>query len=324
MKKFAFKNTESVADAASLLKSGKAAVLAGGTDILNLLKAEAFGKSPELLVNIKNIRGLDTISEDSGGLTIGALTRLNAIASSEIIKAKYPALAEAAGSIAAPAIRNMATIAGNLCQEVQCWYFRRSFLTGNTFNCLRKGGKQCYAVSGDNRYHSIFKGNGCFAVCPSDIAVVLTALNTTIITSKRSIPIGDFFEPLGNILDSDEIITSIKVPDTPPGTRQNFLKFTLRPALDFSIASAAAIITTNDDTVTDSRIVLGAVAPIPYKAAYAEDSLKGKTIDESTAEKAAEEAVRDASPLSKNKYKIQIAKTLVKRAVLASSPSAVD
>lgn len=324
MKKFAFKNTESVANAASLLKSGNAAVLAGGMDILNLLKTETLSKSPELLVNIKNIPGLDTISEDTGVLKIGALTRISDIASSELIKAKYPALAEAAGSIAAPAIRNMATIAGNLCQEVQCWYFRRSFLTGNTFDCLRKGGKQCYAVSGDNRYHSIFKGNGCFAVCPSDIAVVLTALNTTIITSKRSIPIGDFFEPLGNILDSDEIITSIKVPDTPPGTRQNFLKFTLRPALDFSIVSAAAIIATNDDTVTDSRIVLGAVAPIPYKAAYAEDSLKGKTIDESTAEKAAEEAVRDASPLSKNKYKIQIAKTLVKRAVLACNPSAVD
>jgi xanthine dehydrogenase YagS FAD-binding subunit len=324
MQKFAFKNTESVADAVSLLKSGNAAVLAGGTDILNLLKTEALSKSPEVLVNIKNIPGLDTIRKDAGGLKIGALTRVSALASSELIKAEYPALAEAAGSIAAPAIRNMATIAGNLCQEVQCWYFRRSFLTGNTFDCLRKGGKQCYAVSGDNRYHAIFGSKGCFAVCPSDIAIVLTALEATIITSKRSILIGDFFEPLGNVLDSDEIIAGIDVPVLPPGTKQKFLKFTIRPVLDFSIVSAAAVIATNNDRVTDSRIVLGAVAPTPYRATGAEDSVKGKMIDESTAEKAAVEAVRDAKPLSKNKYKVQIAKTLVKRAILACNPSSVD
>ena len=321
MKKFAFKNTESIADAALLLKSDNAAVLAGGTDILNLLKADALSQSPELLVNIKNIPGLDTISEDTGGLTIGALTRLNDIASSEVIISKYPALAEAAGSIAAPAIRNMATIAGNLCQEVQCWYFRRSFLTGNTFDCLRKGGKQCYAVSGDNRYHAILGGKGCFAVCPSDMAIVLIALGAKIITSKRSIPIEDFFEPLGNILDIDEIITRIEIPGTSSGTRQKFLKFTIRPALDFSIVSTAAVITTNDGRVTESKIVLGAVSPSPCRAAGAEESLKGKPISQSTAEEAAAEAVRDTSPLSKNRYKIQIAKTLVKRAVLACIPS---
>jgi len=316
MQKFTYKNTESVTDAASLLKSSNAAVLAGGVDILNLLKTESFSQSPELLVNIKNIPGLDTISETADGLKIGALTGLTDIASSELIKAEYPALAEAAGSIAAPAIRNMATIAGNLCQEVQCWYFRRSFLTGNTFNCLRKGGKQCYAVSGDNRYHAIFGGKGCFAVCPSDIAIVLTALDATINTSKRSIPVGDFFETIGNILEGDEIITGIEMPGTSPETRQKFLKFTIRPALDFSIVSAAACIATNNGRITDSRIVLGAVAPTPWRTTGAEDSLKGKTIDESTAEKAAAEAVRDASPLSRNKYKIQIAKTLVKRAIL--------
>ena len=324
MHKFAYKNTESVANAVSLLKTGNAAVLAGGTDILNLLKTNAFSRSPELLVNIKNIPGLDTISEDTDALTIGALTRISALDSSELIRTKYPSLAEAAESIAAPAIRNMATIAGNLCQEVQCWYFRRSFLTGNTFNCLRKGGKQCYAVSGDNRYHAILGSKDCFAVCPSDIAVVLTALDVTIITSKRSILIRDFFEPLGNMLDDDEIITRIEVPVTPLGTRQKFLKFTIRPALDFSLVSAAVIITTNDEIVTDSRIVLGAVAPTPYRAVFAEESLRGKMIDESTAERAASETVRDAIPLSRNKYKVQIVRTFVKRAILACSSSSGD
>jgi xanthine dehydrogenase YagS FAD-binding subunit len=143
-------------------------------------------------------------------------------------------------------------------------------------------------------------------------------------TSKRSIHIEDFFEPLGNILESGEIITGVEVPDTPPGTRQKFLKFTIRPALDFSVVSTAVSITATDNRITDSRIVLGAVASTPYRATYAEDRLEGDTIHESTANKAAVEAVRDASPLSKNRYKIQIAKTLVKRAVLACSSTVVE
>ena len=141
---------------------------------------------------------------------------------------------------------------------------------------------------------------------------------------KRSIGIEDFYEPLGTILESNEIITGIEVSRTPPVTRQKFLKFTIRPTLDFSIVSATAIITTNDERVTDSRIVLGAVAPTPYRAVYSEESLKGKMIDESTAEKVAAEAVRDAHHLSRNKYKVQIAKTLVKRAILACNSSLSD
>jgi xanthine dehydrogenase YagS FAD-binding subunit len=319
MKKFAYKNAETIADAASLLKSGNAAILAGGTDILNLLKTEAFNRSPELLVNIKNIPGLDAISENAGGLEIGALARISSIASSEIIKSRYPVLADAAKSVASPALREMGTIAGNLFQEVQCWYFRRSILTGNTFDCLRKGGRQCYAVTGDNRYHAILGAKGCYAVCPSDIAVALTALDASIITNKRSIHINDAFKVMGNTLDNDEIVSRIQVPAQPLGARQAFIKFALRPAIDFAIVSMGAVIVINKGEVTDTRVVLGAVAPIPYRAAGAEETLKGKIIDEAAAETAGAAAVKDAAPLSHNRYKIQVSKALVKRAVLACS-----
>jgi xanthine dehydrogenase YagS FAD-binding subunit len=317
MKKFAYKNAENITDAASLLKTGSAAILAGGTDILNLLKIEALNISPELLVNIKNIPGLDTISENASGLEIGASTRISSIASSEIIKSGYPMLANAAESVASPALREMGTIAGNLFQEVQCWYFRRSILTGNTFDCLRKGGRQCYAVNGDNRYHAILGAKGCYAICPSDIAVALTALNASIITSKRSIHIDDVYKVMGNNLDDDEIVTRIQVPAQTSGTRQVFIKFTFRPAIDFAIVSVGAVIDIDEGKVSDARIVLGAVAPTPYRATSAGEAIIGKTIDESIAETAGMAAVKDAKPLSHNRYKIQISKTLVKRAILA-------
>ena len=317
MKRFAYRNTTTIADAVSLLKAGNAAVLAGGTDILNLLKIGALTSPPATLVNIKNIPGLDSISEDAHGLKIGAAARLSSIASSEVVKSKYSALAEAAESVASPPLREMGTIGGNLCQQVQCWYFRRSFLTGTFFDCLRKGGNQCYAVTGDNRYHAILGAKQCFAVCPSDTAIALTALDATIVTSQRSIPIGDFFQVLGNVLNEDEIVTEVQVPVPESGTKQVFIKFALRPAIDFAVVSVAAVITIDNGKVSDARIVLGAVAPVPYRATEAEDALKGKAVSESVAETAADAAVKDAVPLSNNKYKVQIARTLVKRAVLA-------
>jgi xanthine dehydrogenase YagS FAD-binding subunit len=290
--------------------------LAGGTDILNLLRIGALSNPPETLVNIKNISGLDSICKDAEGLKIGATVKISDVASSEEVRSEYPALARAAESVASPPIREMGTIAGNLCQEVQCWYFRRSFLTGNFFDCLRKGGKQCYALDGDNRYHAILGGKKCFAVCPSDIAVALTALDASIITGKRCIPIGDFFQVLGNVLDKDEIITEIRVPTPKSEMRQVFIKFALRPTIDFAMVSVAAAITIELGKVSGARIVLGAVAPIPYRAVSAENALKGKVIDNAIAETAAAAAVKYAVPLSCNKYKIEITRALVKRAIL--------
>ena len=169
----------------------------------------------------------------------------------------------------------------------------------------------CYAVTGDNRYHSIIGGKVCFAVCPSDTAIALSALNATIVTNKRSIPIGDFYEVLSNVLDTDEIVTEVQVPAPVAGTKQTFTKFALRKAIDFAIVSVSTAISSSD-----ARIVLGAVAPVPYRATAAEDVIRGKAITEALAEEAAAAAVKDAIPLSNNKYKIQIAKVMVKRAIL--------
>jgi len=317
MKRFGYRNATAISEAIALLQAGNAAVLAGGTDILNLLKMGALKHPPETLVNIKNIPALNFIREDRDGLKIGATTKVSDIASSEILKSKYPALARAAGSVASPPIREMGTIAGNLCQEVQCWYFRRSFLTGNTFDCTRKGGTECYAVDGDNRYHAILGAKRCFAVCPSDIAVALAALDAAIVTTKRSIPAADFFQMLGNILDRDEIITELCLPTPDPRTSHIFIKYALRPTIDFAVASVAASVTKELGKALDARIVLGAVAPVPFRATHAEEVLKGNTISEPGAEMAAAAAVADAIPLSGNKYKVPIVRALVKRAILA-------
>lgn len=329
MKTFSFKNAATIEEASSLLKAGRAAVFAGGTDILTVLKAGALAEPPKILVNIKNITGLTAIKETKAGLEIGALTKLNDIAESPLIKDKLPALAKAAALVGSPQIRNMGTIGGNLCQEVQCWYWRRSFSTGIQFECLRKGGNECFAVTGDARYHAILGGKGCFAVCLSDTAIVLTSLSAEIITNERKIPINKFYRVMGNVLKKGEIILAVTVPEPLPGTRQSFTKYALRPAIDFAIVSVASAIVMAGEKVTSSNIVLGGVSPIPYKATWAEKVIKGKPITETLADEAAEAALKDAVPLTgpanptgqkpSNKFKIPIAKTLIKRSIISST-----
>lgn len=173
------------------------------------------------------------------------------------------------------------------------------------------------AVPGDNRYNAILGGEVCFAVCPSDTAIPLTALNATIVTSERSIPVDDFFKVLGNALGQGEIVTEIQVPKPQAGTKQVFLKFRIRKAIDFALSSVATAITIEGGTVADARIVLGGVAPVPYRATDAEDVLKGNAITESLAESAAAAAVQNAFALTNNGYLIPTTKALVKRAILA-------
>jgi len=313
MKKFEHIDAKTINEAVSAL-GANANIIAGGTDLLYTLKDEILPNYPETLVNIKTIPDMDYIKEEGGMLKIGALAKIADIATSSVVEGNYAALAEAAGRVASPNLREMGTIGGNICQLARCWYYRSP---NNRFFCFRKGGPTCFAVAGENRYHAILGGAVCFAVCPSDTAIALTALDATVVTSKRSIAIGDFFEVLGSVLDNDEIVTEIQVPTPASGTKQTFTKLAIRKSIDFAVVSVASAITTSGGSVSDARIVLGAVAPVPYRATGAEDALKGKAITESLAETAAAAAVADAVPLSKNKYKVQIAKTLVKRAILA-------
>jgi xanthine dehydrogenase YagS FAD-binding subunit len=315
IKKFTHVDAKSVEEASSLLRAGKAALISGGTDLLGTLRFEILPNYPETVVNLKSIPDLEYIREEGSVLRIGALTKLEDIAKNETIKASYGAFAEAAHRTATPHIREMGTIAGNICQLTRCWYFR---LPDNRFNCVRKGGKQCYAVMGENRYHSIFGAvKSCFAVNPSDTAPALVALNARIKTNKRVLDAEDFWDmtvPGSTVLGADEIVTEIQVPKPPAGSRNAFIKFAIRKSIDFPIVNCAVLVSEGD-----ARICLNAVYNKPYRAAAAEASIKGKRITEASAEAAGAAAVESARALpgDRNKWKIQIAKTMVKRALLA-------
>lgn len=316
-KKFAHIDAKTIDDAASILREGKAALISGGTDLLGAMRFEILPKYPEVLVNLKSIPGLDYIREEGGVLKIGALTRLEDIAKNELVRSKYSALAEGAHRTATPHIRDMGTIAGNICQLTRCWYFR---IPDNRFNCVRKGGKTCYAMAGDNRYHSIFGVvNGCLAVNPSDTAPTLVALNARILTNRRTIEAEKFWDmkiPGSTVLAADEIVTEIQIPALAKGAKSAFIKFAIRKSIDFPIVNCAVMIGADD-----ARICLNAVYNKPYRATAAEAVIKGKAIDETLADAAGAAAVATAKALpgERNKWKIPIAKTMVKRAILACS-----
>jgi xanthine dehydrogenase YagS FAD-binding subunit len=297
----------------------EAKIIAGGVDLSRLMRSEVV--APKVLVNIGTIPDLAYIREDAEGLKIGSLATINDLEISAIIRGEYSLLAEAAHSVSSPQIRNMATIGGNLCQAVNCWYYRLSPVTGKTFFCYRKGGTSCYAATGDNRYHAIISGDRCHAVCQSDMAPALLALDAKVKIASPSeekiIPLEEFYTPLGNILKPNELITELQVPALRHDTKQRYLKFRLRNAIDPAISSVAAAITTEYGRVSQARIVLGGVAPTPYRSIEAEDALTGRVITEGVAETAAKAAVSKAIPLSMNAYKLPITKALVKRAIVS-------
>lgn len=324
MKDFKHVNAGSVNEALSLLKDFQngAKLMAGGTDLLGVLKGQILPSYPEAVINIKTIPDLDFIKEDQDGLKIAALAKLVNIVRSPVIKEKYNILAEAAESVASPEIRNMGTIGGNLCQDTRCWYYRYPHSIGGRIQCLRKGKGPCLAVKGDNRYHAILGAKKCFAVCPSDMAVALAALGAKVRVAteggERVIPIADFYGTLGHVLEPGEILTEIRIRRPPENAAQTFLKYRLRESIDFAIVSVASVFTLTNGICKDAKIVLGGVAPMPYRAKDAEDAIIGKSLDEAAAQAAGEAAVIHAKPLSMNAYKIEIAKTLVRRALLSS------
>lgn len=321
MRNFKYVDARTVEEAVSALgrSGGKARLNAGGTDLFGLLKDQFLPSYPEVLVNVKNIPGLDSVSEEGGVLKIGALARLAELAVSPLLLERYPALAEAAYSVASPQIRNVATLGGNLCQDVRCAYYRYPAQVGGAIGCARKHNGPCLAVKGDSRYHAIMGGRKCFAVCPSDTAVVLAAFDASLVVEgphgEHSIPMVDFYTPMHHHLKHGEMVTRIEIPAVSL-PQQRFFKFALRRPIDFAIVSVAVAAVVVDGVCSDVRIALGAVAPGPVRATAAEEFLRGKPINVETASIAASLALDGAKPLSKNGYKISIATTLVKRALL--------
>ena len=298
-----------------------ARVLAGGQDLLFRIKK--YIVTAECVVNIKTIPGLNYIrTQPDGNLTIGALTTLSEMARSAELRRNYAALAQAAAVVASPQIRNMGTLGGNICQDVWCWYLQ------DGFSCWKTGGKFCDLAGGDSRYYgSIMGGHLCLSNHPSDTAVALTALDAEVHISsprgQRISAISDFLPGhtwidgrlQSHALSTDEIVTAIAVPFRP--THSAYAKFALRKSWDFAIASVAVSAVIRDNIWQDVRIVLGGVATSPYRSREAEDLLRHKQIGAAEAAEAAETALQPAKPLKMNGYKVNLSKTLVRRALLS-------
>ena len=314
MKPFNHTNATSLAEISTALADGKTTIIAGGTDLLGTLKDNILRDYPSTLINIKTVPNVDFIKESGGMLRIGAATRLADIAANSTIEEKYTALAQAASRVATPHVRDMGTIGGNIAQLHRCWYFRKP---ENRFDCKRKGGKTCFAMRGDNRYHSIYGAEkGCLAVNISDTASALIALDAKVVTDRRTIDAEKFFavkEPGNTVLEKDEVIKEIQVPTPPRGAKSAFIKFAFRKAIDFPIVNCAVMIGGKNP-----RVCLNAVAPRPYRAEKAEAAIKGKRINEKNAAAAGEAAVKEVKSFPKAAmFKKQVAKTLVKRAILS-------
>ena len=323
MKSFAHINAASIDEAVNELKRNgrKASLIAGGTDLIGALKDDIWINPPDILVNIKTIPNMRYIREDNEGLKIGALTTLTDISESPVIIDQYRSLAQAANLTASPLIRNLGTIAGNICQENRCWYYRYPSKLGGRIDCVRKGGDKCLAVVGDHRYHSIFgMVNKCIAVNPSDTAPALIALDSSIKTTEQTIRAEEFFSAkLGKqstILQPHEIVLEIIIPRTDSGSRSSFHKIALRKTIDFAIVNCAVSLTIKGHAVARVRICLNGVYNNPQRATEAEQLLVGSPITEAQALKAGEAALAVARPLKGNRYKVKMAKTIIHDCIL--------
>ena len=321
MDKFSYINPAHLEQVPGLLKNDwQSKVIAGGTDLVGEMKD--YVESPKRLGNLKSIPGLDQIEVDDQGVTIGAMTTLTDIAEHTDIQKNYAALAQSAGVVASPQIRNVGTLGGNLCQRPRCWYYRDP----DTI-CLKKGGDVCYALSGLNKYHAIFGGGPVYIVHPSDIAPALVALGAEVTllgaSGERTVPMEDFFilptvaNPFReNILASNEIITRIRVPKPDTNTTSFYLKLHERGSFDFALVSVAGVFQIQGKKCQQLSLVLGGVAPTPWRSSEAEQVLRGQVISEALAQRAGKAAVKNADPMSDNGYKVTLTQNLIKRAAM--------
>ncbi len=323
MKTFANQSAKDAKDAVALAgrarSGGRAASYAGGgSDLLALVKERII--RPDVIVSLKTMKNLDQVSSSSRGLTIGGQMTLDALTRNATVRQQYAVLAESAADVATPQIRNVATIAGNVCQRPWCWYFR------NGFPCYKAGGNQCFSFAGENQFHAIFGGGPSYIVHPSDTAPALVALDARFKivgpSGDRTLASSDFFVlPRQNaaqetVLANDEVLESIEIPTPRPGTRSTYYKVMDRQAWTHAVVSAAVVLEMDGSTCRAAKVVLGGVAPIPWRLAAVEKMLAGQRITEDLAARAGEAAVEGARPLSKNAYKVPLTKKMVKRTIL--------
>jgi xanthine dehydrogenase YagS FAD-binding subunit len=320
-----YANPTTLAEALKLTGSSwnDAQVLAGGTDLISLMKD--YVVTPRRVVNIKSIHELHGVGPSAGGLRIGATVTLDEMASNAAIRAQYPSIATAVLGIASPQIRNMGTAGGDICQRPRCWYFR------NGYGLLAMKDGKSLVPDGENQYHAIFGGGPAYFVSASSLGPALVALGAKVniqsATGSRTVEASKFFiapsdENTREVdLKPNEIVTGIVLPAA-SGIKNASYEVRQREAIDWPLATASVALKMSGGTVSSAKIVLGHVAPTPWEATKAEEWLKGKTITEATAEDAGKAAVEDAKPLSQNEYKVQLAKVAVKRALLAAAGKA--
>lgn len=325
MDAFEFANPTTLKEAIGLLGSNweDASVFAGGTDLLALLKDDV--EDTKRLVNIKKVGSLHAVQNVNGGLRIGAAVTIEQLLSASDVRKEFPAISDAAEGVTSPQIRNMGTVGGDLCQRPRCWYYRAGF----GLLALDKDGKSLPA-QGDNRYHAIFGNSGpAKFISPSSLGPALLALDGRIhiegSNGAREVSVAEFFivpQKEGereHALGPREIVTAISIPAASRGLKNAMYEVKQKEGMDWPLTSAAVALRIRGNTVESARIVLGHVAPKPWPAEEAAKSLEGKTVNEDTAAKAGDLAVQGATPLSRNGYKVQLARVTVKRALLRAA-----
>lgn len=322
MNAFVLADCTTVDAALSQLKDG-AVVKAGGVDLLDRMKNGT--EQPSKLVNIRNITALRGIDETDKGLKIGALTTLTEISEHPVIRAQYQILSDACEHAATPHIRNMATVGGNLLQPVQCWYYRSA-----EFECLRKGKNFCFAFGGLNQYHAIMDYGTCPAVAPSSAAVALLGLNASVELAsakrdKRVVTIKDLYiQPDANptkftVVEPDELLTAVMIPKPAAGTRSAYQKYGEKESFDWAIADAGVVLEMDGNICRRAVITMGAASPVVRRSAQAEAVLAGKPVTEATARAAGKAAMRGATPLSMNAYKVDLFPIAIYRTILLAA-----
>ena len=322
MREFRIAQPRTVEELTALLTegAGNTALMAGGTDLLDELKSGVV--SADIVVDLLTVQGLAGIIKDKDGLRIRPLARIAELAEDRAVAEDYPILKEAALSLATPQLRNMGTVGGNLCQRPRCWYYRDPLV-----HCRKKGGSQCFATHGRNKYHAILGGGMCHIVHPSDLAPALISLGTQVIVGSakgdRTLPLEQFFALPSvnvrreNILASGQYLKEIRVPAKKPGQKGAYVKLKERGTWDFAVASAAVTAIVSGGVFSEIALVMGGVAPVPWRMAQAEEILRGKPVTEALIKTAAEKALKDARPLAENAYKINMAAAAFKKAVLS-------
>ena len=316
MKPFAYARPRAVTEALELTRGG-ATVMAGGTDLLGLMKDGI--AAPERIVDIRGLEPLRGWARTKGkGLRIGALVPLAELETSVELAKLLPIVGEALRPAATTQLRTMGTVGGNLLQRNRCWYFR-----DEAYPCWLKGGVRCFAVDGDNRLHAIVGAEECVAVAPSDLAPALIAYDASVALTgargPRTMPLADLFvTPHGRVrrehaIAPDELITEVRVPENALARRGAFEKAMERKTWSFALVSVAVSVKVIGGVVRDARIVLGGVAPVPWRARDAEKLLEGRALDDAACDAAADAALEKAEPLKDNGYKVPLARELVRR-----------